>query len=568
MHLHLRHPKSGLRTWLGAALVAALLLANLLLPASALAQGDDGEPQPTSPIAPTVAATPNDVDGLAATRGTTINLPASKDTFISSNLPNTNFAGLSNLDVGWFGNFNAVRILIKFKLDGIPANAKIYGAQLVMYLDSALPANDGGMRLNYARATQDWDESGATWNSASGIGGSQSQLGTVGTTPGWASFDLTNQVQQWVNGQSNHGMIIIGDETPSLSRSRIFRSREVGGSSPYLLVNYECDTLAPATFMNGLPWFSPGVFTASWGGQDRAPSGCTPSGIRKHHVQYQINGGPWVDWKSTTSPSATFDNFAPNGAAVVFRTWADDNAGNVEQTPSSGQTGTTIVSQAPAVTFTPLPQYTNGSSFQLSWSAGSTPATVTSYDVQYQVNGGAWMDLITQTPQTTFQFTNGQNEQTYGFRARARDNLGNVGQYPPGVQTQTTVVLFPLARMDPFNPDLINSSSPVTTSFTLNWEGQTPPGTNITEFDVFYRVYGLDGVLLRDWARWRQFEGGVTNATFPIALGNGIYQFEVTATNNQGQTTPRTGNPEAVMVVDRDDTISIRAFLSIVFGNE
>ena len=418
-------------------LVLAILLAQLALPVGALAQ--DGEDEPSTPAQIVEPA------GETAPLGTTVQITANRDTFIASNQPNTNFGGLSNLDTGWYANFGAVRPLIRFSLSSIPSNSKIYGAQLFMYLDFSLPNNDGGMQLNYARATQSWSEGDATWNNAAGIGGSQSVLGNVGSNPGWASFDLTSQVQQWVNGQGNNGIMIIGEEDPSQGRARIFRSREYGGSAPYLLVNYECDTLAPATFMNGLPQYSPGVFTASWGGQDLAPSGCQPSGIRKHHVQYRINGGAWVDWKSTTETSATFNNFAPNGAVVDFRTWADDNAGNVEKTPSGPTTYTIIVSQAPTVNVAPLPTYTYGSSFTLNWTPGSTPVGVAGYDVQYQANSGSWTDLLVATTQTSYQFTNAQNDVTYGFRARARDTLGNVGSYPTSAQALTTIVLYPSA---------------------------------------------------------------------------------------------------------------------------
>ncbi len=544
-----------LRSCRAGALILALLLAPLVLPAQAWAQDDVG--QPTAPAEPVELSSDVAV-------GQTVKLTALKDTFISSGQPDVNFSGLSNLDVGWYANFNAVRPLIKFNLDSIPRNSKISGAQLVMYLDFALPANDGSMQLNAAPATQSWSESTADWNNAAGIGGSQFQLGTVGSQPGWASFDLTNQVQQWVNGQSNSGLIIIGDETPSLGRARIFRSREYGGSAPYLLVNYECDTLAPVTTMNPLPTYSTGAFTSSWSGSDRAPSGCKPSGIRKWHVEYRINGGAWVDWKSTTDTSYLFNNFAPNGSFVDFREYADDNAGNIEPKPNGPQTTTTIVSQAPAVTFNPLPTFTYTANFTVNWSAGATPVGVAGYDVQYQVNGGPWLELLSGSPLISYTITNAQSEQAFGFRARARDTLGNAGQFPPGAQVQTTVVLYPIAKMTPFTPNIITSTSLVTTSFTLNWTGSTPPGTTINSYEIYYRVFDFQGTQVQPWTLWQTFGGTVNSAPFPIDLGNGIYAFEAAATNTQGQTTPVTGIPEATMLVDRDDTIQPKTYMSYI----
>ena len=176
---HLRVPTA--LQWLGPVLLVFLMLvAQLAVPAAAAAQDDADEPS-----APVEVVQPA---GETATLGTTVQINVGKDTFIASNQPNTNFGGLSNLDAGWYASFGAVRPLLKFGLDNIPSNAHINGAQLFLYLDFSLPNNDGGMQLNYARATQSWSEGSATWNNAAGIGGSQSVLGTVGSNPGWASF--------------------------------------------------------------------------------------------------------------------------------------------------------------------------------------------------------------------------------------------------------------------------------------------------------------------------------------------------------------------------------------------
>lgn len=557
-----RLPGSAPLRSLGAsALVLALLLAQLLLPAAAFAQADD---EPVSPL-------PVEAAGESAVFGQTVKLIASKDTFIASNQPGENFGGLDNLDAGWYGAFGAVRPLLKFNLENIPGNAKVYSAQMVMYLQFAVPGSDSSMTLDAARTTQSWSEGGATWVNAAGIGGPQFRLGTVSAQPGWASFDLTNQVQSWVNGQSNNGLMIIGDETPSLGRARIFASRHVGGLEPYLLVNYECDTLAPVSQMGGLPANSGASFTVSWSGQDRAPSGCQPTGLRRFTVQYRVNGGSWVQWHaSTTRTSDTFNFSVPNGARVDFRVWADDNAGNVERAPDNPQASTVVITQAPEVVFTALPPITNVPNFTVNWSAVNAPIGVASYDVQYQVNGGPWLDLLVQTSQTSYFFSNPQSGTTYGFRARARDAAGNVGTFPSAAQTQTTVELFPNARVLPFNPNIINSTSPVTTSFTLNWTGSTPPGTPITQYNIYYRFYNLQGVLVQNWVEtspWLTVDGNTTSASFPVAqlgLGNGIYQFQATARNAVGVTPFNPNGVEATMIVDLGDTIKPQEYMPII----
>ncbi len=575
-----------------ALLILAVFAGGLEMPATVQAQ-DAGDPAvdpaaelliPPGPVEPVLPvepapwegevetleyvepANPLDVaDAAAVWAGKTTRLNLSDDTFITSGQPGTNYSNLSTMGLGWPNdNYKASRILLKVNVGPLPDKAKIYSAKLYMYLDSFSPATPPStMRLNGALIRNGWRESDVNWNNASGIGGGQWHLGDVSTNLGWKGFTITSQVQQWINGQGNNGLMIIGYEVSP--NGRTFRSRHYGGSEPYVEVNYECDTLPPVTTISKLPDTSPGVFQVKWSGYDQAPKNCSPTGIRKFAVQYRINNGGWQDWKSTTATSATFDNYANNNDVVDFRVSADDNAGNVEKRPSNPQASTRIISQAPVVTMTPLPAYTNSASFTINWTATSAPIGVQSYDVQWQVNNGGWADLLVGTTQTSYVVSGAQSEYTYGFRVRGRDRLGNVGAYPPAPQAQTTVVLYPIAKMVPFRPNIINSSSPVTTTFPMFWTGNTPPGTTITQYQIHYRVRDLSGTVLQPWTVWQSFDGTVTNVTFPIKLGNGVYEFEATATNNLGQTTPFAGKAEATMIVDLNDTIQPQAYMAEVW---
>ena len=131
----------------------------------------------------------------------------------------------------------------------------------------------------------------------------------------------------WVSGQeTNHGVIVTGDETVSRNRSRVFATREVGGQAPYLQINYtaNCDTIAPTATISPLPQWSPGGFRVYWTGKDTAPSGCQPSGIANYDIQYRINGNDWVDWKKRTEATDQFfKDYAPNAAFVEFRARRD-----------------------------------------------------------------------------------------------------------------------------------------------------------------------------------------------------------------------------------------------------
>ncbi len=112
--------------------------------------------------------------------------------------------------------------------------------------------------------------------------------------------------------------------------------------------------------------------------------------------------------------------------------------------------------------------------------------------------------------------------------------------------------------MAAFNPNIIQSTAPVTKSFTINWSGQNTPDTWIISYQIRYQVVDFNGQLVQGWKDWKTFGGNVTSADFLIDGGNGIYQFEATATNNLNQTTPYTGKSESRMLVDLADTFKTR----------
>ncbi len=96
--------------------------------------------------------------------------------------------------------------------------------------------------------TSSWNEDSVTWNTSAGSGGASEGIGSIPNSFGYISGDATNAVHAWVSGQeTNHGVIVTGDETVSRNRSRVFSTREVGGQAPYLQINYtaNCDTIAP-----------------------------------------------------------------------------------------------------------------------------------------------------------------------------------------------------------------------------------------------------------------------------------------------------------------------------------
>ena len=87
----------------------------------------------------------------------------------------------------------------------------------------------------------------------------------------------------------------------------------------------------------------------------------------------------------------------------------------------------------------------SGIPFLLSWSGTDEDSGLDSYDVQVREGyEGVWTDFLLNTTETSASFT-GSHGQTYFFRVRARDRIGNLEPYRFGEwgQTFTTVLTSP-----------------------------------------------------------------------------------------------------------------------------
>lgn len=184
------------------------------------------------------------------------------------------------------------------------------------------------------------------------------------------------------------------------------------------------DTEAPVSSVQALPQFSQTAFTVSWSGTDNL------SGIKHYDVQYRQNGGSWINWQTAVkTTSAQFTNASP-GALYEFRCRAVDNVENIQSWSNNAQAATTITGGAPVSRITPFwPSVVNSNTFPVSWSAtAGVGTTIASYDVQYRRNGGQWILWQNAIGSTNASF-NAPGEGIYEFQVRARNNLGQVGEW-------------------------------------------------------------------------------------------------------------------------------------------
>ena len=523
-------------------LVLMLLMAFIVAPAPA--QGQTGTDQPTdaelaAKLKPVIVNETRVGDAV----NITVDLPIGSDTFTTSNRPATNWSLDQNMRVG-FNQANgngAQRMFMFFDVSSIPANATVQSAELRVFMNNFSPSGDQPMGLLARFLTSPWDASILTWNNFNPSWGAEIGIAEVPATTGWVRAFITAPVAEWVSGaRANHGIMVMGDETPQ-QRERVFTTINANNANfPRLRVTYQIDTTPPTSSVTALPQWSPGTFTVSWTGQDN-PGG---SGIRHYDVQVRTNGGAWQAWQTaTTQTSASFTG--SNGNLHEFRVRAVDLANNIEAFPGAPETGTTVDTVPPNATANALPPYTFANTFNVTWGGtdtGSGPnggSGIAHFDVQFQLNGGAWTPFLVTTTATMGTVTNATAGQVYAFRARAVDRVGNIQTFSGNAQAQTTISLGdPVAFITPFNPPVTMQNT-----FNVQWQGEAAPGASIVAYDVQFSFNG------GPWQAWLNNVGG-TSAQFTAAQGDGVYAFQVRARDNAGRTGTFHGGPASNIAVD------------------
>ncbi|MCG8673469.1 MAG: DNRLRE domain-containing protein [Pseudomonadales bacterium] len=171
--------------------------------------------------------------------GSSVTLSASDDTFISSSNGNANYDGSADqlLADGSDSAYGEMQSLIKWDLSNISSCATVESAKIELNIFNP----SSGTYAIYA-GVNSWSESNATWNSVGGSGQQGSLVASFnpGST-GLYSIQLNSngvsEVQNWVNGGSNQGVVIASAGTTD---GIDFNDRE-NNPAPKLVVTYSED---------------------------------------------------------------------------------------------------------------------------------------------------------------------------------------------------------------------------------------------------------------------------------------------------------------------------------------
>lgn len=169
------------------------------------------------------------------------------DTFVDEWAPNNVWGASSGLRVRNTGNGPwECDSLVKFDITSIPPGTPIPSATLHLYYFAWQDSNPAGRPLRCRRVTRDWEEETVTWNTRPGWSSVITDAVPVPGSYGWMEWDVTEDVQAFVNGDEVDFGWVIRDETywggSGIPFMR-FYSKEYGEFTPYLEVVPEPGTL-------------------------------------------------------------------------------------------------------------------------------------------------------------------------------------------------------------------------------------------------------------------------------------------------------------------------------------
>lgn len=164
------------------------------------------------------------------------------DASIKETAPYTNFGSDYLVVRNKYGGYGSPGyeddLLIKFNISELSPGIIIRSATLNLFYNQWRENNPAGRTLTLYRITSDWDENTVTWNTRPSYASEVTFSAVVPGSPGvWMEWDVTSDVQDFVEGQeNNHGWQIMDEIYWGMSDipATWFHEKELGSNTAYL----------------------------------------------------------------------------------------------------------------------------------------------------------------------------------------------------------------------------------------------------------------------------------------------------------------------------------------------
>ena len=265
-----------------------------------------------------------------------------------------------------------------------------------------------------------------------------------------------------------------------------------------------------------------------------APSGSTITKWQYRLKQTSGSYGAWTDVPSSTGTTTTYT--VPNltdGIAYTFQVRAVNGA---VPGPASDEAGALSTPDKP----TGLEAHAGSTTVTLQWDWPNN-MSITSW--QYAQDTGEWTTMTCTSPcdprtLIMYKVTGLTNGTSYSFKIRAVNKAGNSSESVP---VSATPIAAPGAPTDLTGTGDDGQAA-------LSWKA--PSGSTITKWEYRQRAFSanLGGSV---WSRWITITPGGANNTLTHTVtqlsNNGVYQFQVRASNSVGAGTPSAAAQVAVV---------------------
>ncbi len=173
----------------------------------------------------------------------TLTSHASADAYISEWNPSAKYGNETNATIRsffWGTNKNG-RSLIMFNISSIPPGSTIISATLKL-ITSDVPAATRNYKINKVETA--WNELSVTWNSKPAVASSPTSSAYTPSSPGWMEWDVTPDMQAFVNGDPNYAnygwQISDANENSPSEYKTTFHTKESTSATkrPQLVIQY------------------------------------------------------------------------------------------------------------------------------------------------------------------------------------------------------------------------------------------------------------------------------------------------------------------------------------------
>ncbi len=417
----------------------------------------------------------------------------SQDTYTTSLAASTNQAGSSTMRLGRSAADGYMRTYVSFDLGGVPGTALVVDAELKLYLVSG-----GGFGASAHQVTTPWTEGGVAWSTGPAFAASAADAITLGSPAGYQSWDVTELVRSWVEGEEeNYGFAVKAQSESTFQTADLYSADcDVAYYRPALLV----------TFAD--PWDKPDV-PANLAADDPDDDRLRLTWDRVNQAfDYKLykasaSGGPY------NLLGSTFTLMSPHGGdGRLDNYYYDDLMGGDPSAPAGLATthtqgpGTIGVTWSPS-TVPPSPTYyyriqasneDGNSNLPSSVIApGQVTPEVDAYEVYRASSASGPWNKIGESDIPSYTDTGLGDNATWYYRLRARSTEGNQSAYSTPVMGRSNAP--PVAS----GPLLAPGGRPATTStLTASWSyhdhnGDSQDGTLVQWYRGGQHVSAYDG---------------------------------------------------------------------------